>query len=163
MRLYLDRFLYKDPANEEYISLDRIEDLFNGFRGMLKFLTEDLVLSGKLNEAKGVAIRNNIMKILKEDTREALRNVVYDPNKEPKPYDVFGPLTKDCIYLPDDVTVEWISKVSHLDRLDVLLKEPYIGVDAEWRPSITRFHVTKPSLFQISGEKIVFLIDFISL
>lgn len=160
--MYLNRFLYKKPGNEEYISLDRIEDLFVGFRGMLAWLVEDLVFKGKLNEAKGIVLRHNINR-MKDDTREALAKVKYDPNKDPVPYDVFGPLTEDCIGLPEDVDVEWISRVNQLERLNVLLKEPYIGVDAEWRPSLTRFHDTKPALFQISGEKIVFLIDLISL
>jgi hypothetical protein len=48
-------------------------------------------------------------------------------------------------------------------KLEVLLKEPLIGVDSEWRPPLTQFHKTKPSLFQISGEKDAFLIDLVSL
>ena len=35
MRYYLSRFLYKKPTSEDFISLDRIEDLFNGFKNML--------------------------------------------------------------------------------------------------------------------------------
>jgi hypothetical protein len=54
MRFYLSRYLYKKPGNEDYMSLDRIEDLFHGFKPMLAYLVEDLVWKGKLNEAKGL-------------------------------------------------------------------------------------------------------------
>ncbi len=42
------------------MSLDRIEDLFSGFKPMLAYLVEDLVFKGKINEAKGVVLRNNL-------------------------------------------------------------------------------------------------------
>ena len=54
MRYYLGRFLYKKPNQEDYMSLDRVEDMFSGFKPMLAYLVEDLVFKGKLNEAKGV-------------------------------------------------------------------------------------------------------------
>ncbi len=105
MRFYLNRFLYKTPGNEEYISLDRVEDLFKGFKLIMTFLVEDLVFKGKLNEAKGLCIRHKLFNRLKDDIREALNDVVYDPNKDPKPFDVFGPLTEDALSLPKDVDV----------------------------------------------------------
>lgn len=43
--------------------------------------------------------------------------------------------------------------------MQVLLEEPYIGVDCEWKPSF--FGFSRPSIFQISGKKAVFLIDFL--
>jgi hypothetical protein len=54
MRYYLNRFLSKKPGQEDYLSLDRIEDLFLGFKNMLCYLVEDLVQKGKYNEAKGI-------------------------------------------------------------------------------------------------------------
>jgi hypothetical protein len=45
----------------------------------------------------------------------------------------------------------------------VLLNDEFIGVDSEWRPQLTQYHKTKPSLFQISGAKDAFLIDLVSL
>jgi hypothetical protein len=47
--------------------------------------------------------------------------------------------------------------------MDILLNEPFIGVDAEWKPAFGRFQKTKVSIFQISGRSTVFLIDFMSL
>ncbi len=63
---------------------------------MLGYLVEDLVTKGKLHEAKGICIRNNIFHKIKEPIREKLADVYYDPKKEPKPYDAFGPLSDNC-------------------------------------------------------------------
>lgn len=60
MRYYLGRFLYKKPGQDDYMSLDRIEDMFSGFKPMLAYLVEDLVYKGKMNEAKGVVLRNDL-------------------------------------------------------------------------------------------------------
>lgn len=56
-----------------------------------------------------------------------------------------------------------ISTLGDIAKLNALLDEPYIGVDSEWRPSLTKFHKTYPALLQISGAKGVFLVDFVSL
>jgi len=50
-----------------------------------------------------------------------------------------------------------------MGKLAALLEEPLIGVDSEWRPELSQYHKTRPSLFQISGKKTAFLIDLISL
>ena len=147
MRYYLSRFLYKKPGNDDYLSLDRIEDLFQGFKPMLSYLVEDLVFKGKLNEAKGVCLRHGLMDYIREQTREILIDIIHDPAKDPVPYDEFGPLTDDkCLSLPKNVPVEWISERSDIRKLDKLLLEPYIGVDSEWRPSLAKFHKTCPAI-----------------
>ena len=106
MRFYLSRFLYKKPGQDDYMSLDRIEDMFSGFKPMLAYLVEDLVFKGKMNEAKGVVERNNLETTLREDVMERLADIVYDPKLDPAPYDVFGPLSEgDYIKLPEHVTV----------------------------------------------------------
>jgi 3'-5' exonuclease len=164
MRYYLGRFLYKKPKTDDYLSLDRIEDLFFGFKSMLSYLVEDLVHKGKMNEAKGVCLRHNLMDIIRPDTREQLIPVVYDQKRDPVPYDAFGPLSDGkCIEIPPGVTVEMISTLDDIKKLDALLVEPYIGVDSEWRPSLTKFHHTAPALFQISGAAASFLVDLVSL
>ena len=83
----------------------------------------------------------------------------------PENLDYFGPLTKDkeCVRLPEDIHFQLISKESDIEQLDFLLEEKYVGVDSEWRPNLTTFHKTKVALFQISGAKAAFLIDFVSL
>ncbi len=69
----------------------------------------------------------------------------------------------ECLRLPSHVKVEWIGSIEDIEKLDALHSEPFIGIDSEWRPSLVKFHSTKPALFQIGGEKNVFLIDFFTL
>ena len=82
MRFYLARYLYNKPGMEDFMSLDKIEDMFSGFRPMLGYLCEDLVFKGKENEAKGVMLRHGLDIEIREDARDRLQDVVYDPNKE---------------------------------------------------------------------------------
>lgn len=42
------------------MSIDKIEDMFFGFRRMLGYIVEDLVFKGKMNEAKGIYERNKL-------------------------------------------------------------------------------------------------------
>ena len=65
--------------------------------------------------------------------------------------------------LPESVTLHWIGDEASVPELEILLKEKLIGVDSEWRPQLTQYHKTKPSLLQISGEKDAFLIDLFTL
>lgn len=52
------------------MSLDRVEDMFCGFKPMLCYLVEDLVFKGKANEAKGMVIRNNLSDSLRQDVKK---------------------------------------------------------------------------------------------
>ena len=94
MRFYLSRYIHKKPGNEEHLPLDRIEDLFSGFKPMLSYLVEDLVFKGKMNEAKGVYERHDLHDTVREDIKEQLADVIYDPKKDTPPYDEFGPLSE---------------------------------------------------------------------
>ena len=82
---------------------------------------------------------------------------------EPPRYDFFGPISADSLSLPKHVTVEIISQYHQIKRLDALLTEPYIGVDAEWKPTFGRYRKPKVALFQMSGRDVVFLVDFYQL
>ena len=64
------------------MSIDRIEDLFDGFRGMMSYLVDDLVFKGHLQDAYGICKRHNLFKMIREDTMEKLNDVVYDQSKE---------------------------------------------------------------------------------
>jgi hypothetical protein len=72
MKFFLQKFLNYKPGYSEEYSLERIEDLFYGFKHMLSFLVEDLVSKGKLNEAKGLVMRHNIYHRLREETKEKI-------------------------------------------------------------------------------------------
>lgn len=47
--------------------------------------------------------------------------------------------------------------------LEELLDSEYIGVDSEWRPTMTKFDPMRPALLQICNEKRAFLIDLVAL
>ena len=54
---------------------------------------------------------------------------------------------EEYMEMPKDVTCNWIETENDVQRLSVLLNEEFIGVDSEWRPQLTQFHKTAPSLF----------------
>ena len=82
MRYYLSRYIYKKPKDDDYMSLDRIEDLMLGLKPMLSYLAEDLAHKGKKNEALGLCLRNGLLDMVREDIREMLGDIVYNPDKE---------------------------------------------------------------------------------
>ena len=92
----------------------------------------------------------------------------YDASKDTslKSIDGFEPLSRpkeEYLEFPKDVTIHWIGNELDVDKLDLLKNEEYIGIDSEWRPQLTQYLKTKPSLLQISGEKNAYLIDLVAL
>ena len=165
MRYHLGLYLYKKPSDEDYMSLFEIEDLFIGLKPMLCYLVEDLVHKKKINEAKGICDRHNLIDVIRADVKEEIEDIVYDPSRDKKMReDVYGPITKGTFMnLPQYIKVDWVATEQDIPKLDQLLDEPYIGVDSEWRPAVVKFHKTNPALFQIGGAKVIFLIDFVAL
>ena len=81
-----------------------------------------------------------------------MANVDYDESKDSSLYlyDEFEPLSKpaeEYIKLPENVKVEWIGEEDDVAKLKELLDEPLIGMDSEWRPELSQYHRTRPSLF----------------
>jgi hypothetical protein len=58
MRYFLGRNLYKKQNQQDFLTLDRIEDLLTGFKQMTSYLVEDLIAKNKSHEAKGMFIRH---------------------------------------------------------------------------------------------------------
>jgi len=54
MRYFLGRNLYKKSNQQDFLTLDRIEDLLSGIKQMLGYFVEDLAHKNKINEAKGI-------------------------------------------------------------------------------------------------------------
>ena len=77
--------MYKKETSEDFLSIDRIEDMLLGFKKMLGYLVEDLVNKGKLNEAKGVLLRHGLQESIMEETKSKLDDVAYDPKLDPIP------------------------------------------------------------------------------
>ena len=66
------------------------------------------------------------------------------------PKDVFGPVSTDskCMRLEKNVKVAFVNTESQvLDMEKALLDSDFIGMDAEWRPSISRKDCERPALF----------------
>lgn len=168
MRYFLGRNLYKKQNQQDFLTLDRIEDLLTGFKQMTSYLVEDLVTKGKPHEAKGMFIRHELDGYVRNDVMEKLNQIQYDQSLDTSLncYDEFEQLSRpkeDYMQLPDDVSLEWIGTDKDVQKLEILLNDELIGVDSEWRPQLTQYHKTAPSLFQISGAHNAFLIDFVSL
>lgn len=135
---------------------------------MLGYLVEDLAHNKKFIEAKGIMQRHNVDNYVRPEVKQKLDSVEYDEAKDTSlhHYDEFEPLSRpaeEYLKLPDHVKVEWIGTEEDVPKLKELLSEPLIGIDSEWRPELSQYHRTRPSLLQISGKKIAFLIDLISL
>jgi len=80
--------------------------------------------------------------------------------------DEYGPVSRPIdkfVVIPNYVKMIWIETEEDIDKLDLLLDEEYIGIDSEWRPTLTQYHQTGPSLLQMSGKEAIFLIDLMAL
>ena len=135
---------------------------------MLAYLVEDLVHNKRDMEAFGIMTRNGLQSYVRQDTLTKLEKVAYDPSKDNSvaQQGEFSPVCRpveDYLSLPKEVKLEWIGSEQDVPKLEQLLEEPFIGVDSEWRPELTQYHKTRPSLFQISGQKCAFLIDLVAL
>lgn len=49
--------------------------------------------------------------------------------------DAFAPFKEGCVQLPPDINRHWIGTPKDVDLLRVLIGQPLVGVDAEWRCS----------------------------
>ena len=94
--------------------------------------------------------------------------IKYDPTKDLRPEDKFGPLSVGkYLLLPEEVKVHFICKEDQCEDLELLLGKRYIGVDAEWRAAIgfgsDASSKGGPAIIQISSEKDAFIVDLIAL
>lgn len=142
MKYYISRHFQVKPGQEDYMTLDRIEELLMASKPMLGYMVDDLVnKDNNLNRAKGICLRHGLENFIKKETYSKLKNYQYIAEDDPTPEDVFGPSSspkENYIHLPQHVRVEMISTEHDVDKLSDLLSEPYIGVDSEWRPSLIK-------------------------
>lgn len=54
--------LYKQQHKQDFMTLDRVEDLLSGHKQMLAYLVEELLQRDKVMEAKGIYLRNRLQK-----------------------------------------------------------------------------------------------------
>jgi hypothetical protein len=82
MRHFLGRNLYKKSNQQDYITLDRIEDLLSGIKQMMGYFVEDLAHKGRIQEAKGILMRNQVEGYIRQDIKEKLADVIYEESKD---------------------------------------------------------------------------------
>ena len=93
-----------------------------------------------------------------------MANIVYNPEVDPQPIDRFGPMSDEpCLQLPQNVQVKFIHKVPEVKQLQSLIGKEMIGMDSEWRPTMTKFDNMRPALLQLSDENTSYLIDLVAL
>ena len=106
---------------------------------MLSYLAEDLCHKNKIQEAKGIYLRNMLEGFVRADIMEKISSIEYDPAQDSSlnGYDEFEQLSRpkeDYISLPPHVNLHWIGTDADVEKLAVLLNDEFIGVDSEWRP-----------------------------
>ena len=75
----------------------------------------------------------------------------------------FGPMTPGTLALPPHLQVHFIGDESSCEQLLDLIGKPVIGLDAEWRPNLTKFIKTRPAILQLSDANSAYLVDLIAL
>ena len=76
-----------------------------------------------------------------------MANIVYDEEKDLLPIDQFGPVADTpSLKLPADLEVKFIHKVEEIQLLKTLIGKEYVGMDSEWRPTMTKFDNMRPAL-----------------
>jgi hypothetical protein len=81
-----------------------------------------------------------------------MEQIVYDPTQDLQPDDKFAPCSvgSDVLHLPKDVAVKFIGQESDVISLRQMIGKPFIGMDSEWRPQMTKFENMRPALLQLS-------------
>ena len=79
--------------------------------------------------------------------------IKYKPNEDLKPVDRFAPRTEkenEMLTFPEEANVYFIKSENDLTRLMQLVGTPYVGIDSEWRPTISKLDAERPALMQLS-------------
>ena len=93
-----------------------------------------------------------------------MARIKYNPSLDDMPVDQFGPVSEgQCLKLPSHVQVKFIGNQADCQQLRSLIGKPIIGMDSEWRPTMTKFDNMRPALLQLSDENTAYLIDLVAL
>jgi len=178
---YFIKRAFKAPSHAEYMPLHKIEDLFTNNPRMLVLLIEELVQKGNLHQAQGgepgvesiyfqkaagVWHRHNLMQYQysSQGLQREMANIIYDPDQDFLPPDRFAPLAETpALRLPEDLVLHFISTEEDVELLKKLNGKPMIGMDSEWRPTMTKFDNMRPALLQLADETDGYLIDLVAL
>jgi len=75
-----------------------------------------------------------------------MEQIHYNPADDTQPEDKFAPTTENAMQLPKDVAVRFIGSEQDVMHLRILLGKPYIGMDVEWRPTMTKLDLMRPAI-----------------
>ena len=75
-----------------------------------------------------------------------MEQIFYNPAYDIQPEDRFAPTTENAMRLPKEVKVKFIGSEQDVMHLRILLGKPYIGMDVEWRPIMTKLDLMRPAL-----------------
>ena len=59
--------------------------------------------------------------------------------------------------------VKFIGNAHECQQLRKLIGRPIVGMDSEWRPTMTKFDSMRPALLQLSDENTAYLVDLVAL
>ena len=156
---------FRAPSNADYLPLAKIEDLFTNNHRMLIELTQQLLKKGKPHQAKGVWQRHGLFEFAPIELNKEMERILYNPAHDLQPEDKFAPSpsTEDALHLPKEVQVRFIGTEQDVGHLRQLLGKPFVGMDCEWRPTMTKLDLMRPALLQLSDQSNAFLIDLVAL
>jgi len=168
----------------------KVEEKFYDHKNMLGFYVEDLVFKEQFDLAASIVKRHNLLEgghITKEDTLEALKPYFADPPTKTFNYtenqlfmvDLYDPteeilgeaapgtywnfkdfgidLDKDLIYIDNCDDEKFEAAVSHLLGAEV------VGLDSEFRMSLTKFDKQGTALLQLATKSKLIIIDSLKL
>jgi len=168
----------------------KVEEKFYDFKNMLGFYVEDLVFREEFDLAVSITKRHNLLEgghIKKEDTIEALKPYFADPPTKTFNYtenkllmtDFFEPteeilgeapkgtywnfkdfgidLEKDLIYIDNCEDGTFDAALEHILSADV------VGLDSEFRISMTKFDKQGTALLQLATKTKLFVFDSLKL
>ena len=80
--------------------------------------------------------------------KQEIEGIKYNPAQDMQPEDAFAPVgdPNKCLRLPPSVQVYFIGTEKDCASLSKLVGQPFIGMDSEWRPTMTKFDQMRPAL-----------------
>jgi len=76
-----------------------------------------------------------------------MARIKYSAELDDIPVDQFGPVAEGpSLRLPASVEVKFIGNAQDCQLLRKLIGRPIVGMDSEWRPTMTKFDSMRPAL-----------------
>ena len=179
-------FHYYNEYLEKKIGFINVEEIFCDSPVVMSIFIKNLVKSGQIDNAIYVMNKQNFKIDIEKTTLVYIYNYLtnynggYKMNNEnllsaikdiyKKKYykieeDLFAPFTQNCLKMALDLNkIKFIDSEDNLHFLELLEQGSAIGIDSEWKPSITKFDKnTGVAIMQLSNENYACVVDMKSL